>query len=308
MPYKYSESSLPSSFQSEQLKLFSWLPEQPWRAAVFLQHGFRSHAHFNFLRNDNPSKRGIYGDGSNPNDTSLIRELNTRQLAVFAHDHVGHGRSTGVRAYFPSFKTLVDDAITHIRQVDAEHELTKREIPIFLLGHSMGGTISILVAREAPTLVKGIALSSAATEPPANMFGLMGKINRALSGITSWLFPYLEVMKLPKSPDAELQAIFQADELNCNDQGIRARVGREFLNAYEDISKNAQTFDSPFLSVHGENDTLVNPLAAKRFYDAAVSEDKTLQTGTGRWHNIFTENGKEEMWFLFADWISERCK
>ncbi|CAN8073661.1 unnamed protein product [Agarophyton chilense] len=308
MAYNYLESSLPSSFEPEQLKLFSWLPEQPWRAAVFLQHGFRSHTHYNFLRNDTPTKRCIYGEGTTVNDTSLIRELNNRNFAVFGHDHVGHGRSSGVRAYFPSFKTLVDDAILHINHINVEHELSKNEIPIFLIGHSMGGTVTILAAREAPTLISGIALSSAATEPPANMFGLVGRINRALSGITSSLFPYLEVLRLPKSPDIHMQAMFEADELNCNAEGVRARVGRGFLDAYEDISNNAHTFSTSFLSVHGEHDTLIHPMAAKRFYDAAISKDKTLQTGTGRWHNIFTEKGKEEMWFLFADWIGQRCK
>ncbi|PXF40937.1 Monoglyceride lipase [Gracilariopsis chorda] len=307
MSHIYSESTLPSSATPEQLKLYSWLPNEPWRAAVFLLHGFRAHTRYNFLRNDVNGARRTYGEGTTPQDTSLVRELNLRNIAVFGHDHVGHGQSTGLRAYFPSFQTLVDDVLSHVKHIDAQHELSTKKMPVFLIGHSMGGTLCILAAQEAPHLFTGVALSSAATEPPASMFGLKGRINYSLSGITSALIPKMELVQLPKSIDPEQQALFDGDELNCK-VGIRARVGREFLNTYSHISQNADKFNTPFLSVSGEHDTLVNPLAAKRFYDKAPSTDKTLHTAVGRWHNLFAEKGKEDMWNLFTEWVDQRIK
>lgn len=306
MAMSFKESTLASSNATDTLATYRWVPENP-KAAVFLVHGFRSHARFNFLRQDSPTDLHIYGQGTTSVDTSLVRELNLRDFAVFAHDHVGHGNSTGLRAYFPSFALLVQDLLKYVRNVDEELSLTEKGIPIFLVGHSLGGTASIVASRDNPSLFAGIALSSAATEPPASMFGLMGHIQRALSGITSTIVPKAQLLSIPKSEDHVLQELYEADPLNSLN-GIRARVGREFLNAYQDISDRLPEITVPFLAAFGENDTFVNPLAAKRFCDGASSTDKTLYKVEGRWHNVLVEKGKEELWTLFADWIANRVK
>lgn len=302
--YTYQRTTFESVAKPETIAAYSWtVPEA--KAAVFVLHGFRSHTEFNYLRNDSPEKLFIYGEGETDADSSLIRELNLRGLSVYGHDHVGHGRSTGLRAYFPSFHTLVEDLLTHIRIIDRRDGLSANNKPIFLIGHSMGGTVAIIAARDYPQMFAGIATSSAATEPPANMFGIVGRIQSALSGITSILIPTAELVTMPKSIDDNLQAVFDSDPLNST-CGIRARVGREILDAYADISKTIQTFTVPFLSSSGELDTIVHPQAARRFYEKASSTDKTYIPAKGRWHNIFGESGCEEMWTIFGNWISDR--
>lgn len=298
---KPEKSKLASSVPDEELATYRWVPPS-YTGAVFAVHGFRAHAQFNFLRSDSPTTLCQYGDDD---ASSLIRELNARSLAVFAHDHIGHGNSTGLRAYFPQFSSLVDDLMSYVAAVDEELRLRERGIPILLLGHSMGGTVSILAARDNPATFVGMALSSAASEPPASMFGLKGRIQYALSGITSRLVPKMEMLALPPAPDEKLQQIFDSDPLTCHHM-IRARVGREFIDAYADINQNVGVVKIPFLTVSGEHDTLVNPEAARRFFDGAASEDKTIVKGEGRWHNLLAENGREEIWTLFADWIAER--
>lgn len=296
------QSTRPSSVPGETLATYRWVPPGPPAGAVFLLHGFRSHARFNFLRHESVHAMQLYGDA---HGSSLVRELNERGLAVFAHDHVGHGASTGLRAYFPAFSVLVADAVAYVRAVDDELGFTQAALPIFLVGHSMGGTVAIIAARDNPGMFAGIALSSAASEPPESLFGLSGRIQLALSGLTSTLVPKMELLALPKSTDPELQAQFEADPLNCTEK-LRARVGREFVDAYANISARIADIKVPFLTASGENDTLVNPAAAKRFHDGASSQDKTWFEAKGRWHNLFVEAGKEELWVLFADWIAAR--
>lgn len=296
------QSTLPSTVPDETLATYTWIPET-YTAAVFLLHGFRSHTKFNFLRSDTPVSLHNYGDSTN---SSIIRELNLRNIAVFAHDHVGHGNSTGLRAYFPAFSALVADLMAHVRLIDENHKLSARNIPIFLLGHSMGGTVAIVAARDNPGTFAGMALSSAASEPPESMFGLAGKIQLAISGITSALVPKMQLLALPKSTDEELQVLFESDPLNCSEM-LRARVGRQFIDAYKDISARIADVKVAFLTASGENDTLVNPAAAQRFHDGAASKDKTYFPAKGRWHNLLVEKGREELWTLFADWIAARA-
>lgn len=139
------------------------------------------------------------------------------------------------------------------------------------------------------------------------MFGLVGKINYMLSGILTKLIPKVEVISLPPSLDPHMQKMFEHDELNCKN-GIRSRVGREFIDAYRDISSKAHEFSVPFLSVSGDSDTLVNPDAAKRFYDKSASKDKTLHVAKNTWHNLFVEKGREDMYRLFSQWINDRIR
>lgn len=306
--HTFESYTFPSVQQSETISAYSWTVPNP-QGAVFLLHGFRSHTRFNFLRNDSPESLYQYGatDSTDPfpltpkTNTSLIRELNLRNLSVFGHDHVGHGSSTGLRSYFHSFQTLVDDLLQHIHLKILAHN----KIPIFLCAHSMGGTTAIATALQHPSLIAGVALSSAATEPPANSFGFVGKIQYLLSGVTSLLIPTTVVVQMPKSDDGRLQMIFESDPLNST-IGIRSRVGRELIVAYNDIADSVKEMTVPFITASGENDTLVNPQAAKRFYERALSTDKKYFQADGRWHNLFAEDGCEDVWKEFADWIQER--
>jgi len=237
--------------------------------------------------------------------TSFVKELNDRGIIVEAHDHVGHGRSSGLRAYFPSFSVLVEDSLNHVKDLRKKYG---EKLPIFLVGHSLGGTVSITLARDNPDLISGICLSSAATEPPADMFGIKGKILFNISGLLSKFVPTKEVITLPKNTrNPAEQARFDNNDLNAADVELRARVGREFIDAYKNIADHLPKITTPVLAISGELDTLVNPEANARFIDGISSEDKTKQVAAGRWHNLLVEEKREEIWTAFADWIAERC-
>lgn len=233
-----------------------------------------------------------------------MRELNEKGIRVEAHDHLGHGRSTGLRGYFPSFSALVEDAARHVEKMRDQYPL----LPLFVIGHSLGGTISIKLAREYPQLlISGLCLSSAACEPPSDMFGFRGQFLASISGLLSTFFPEMEVLSIPKDiRNPKKQRQFENDPLNITDVSLRARVGREFLLSYQDIATHVKRFDTPVLAASGELDTLVNPKAATRFIEGISSPDKTLYLADKRNHNLFTEDRKEEIWDLYVNWMNKR--
>lgn len=177
-------------------------------------------------------------------------------------------------------------------------------MPLFLLGHSMGGTVAILTALKHP-IFRGIALSSPATEPPQNMFGFWGRVQKGLSALTSAVIPTAQLITLPRSSDEKLQRLFEADPLNAS-EGLRARVGRQFLLAYQYVAEQAPRFVTPLFIVSGELDTLVDPGAARRFFENVASQDKTVEMAKGRWHNLLVEDGKEQIWQMYVNWIVDR--
>ena len=63
---------------------------------------------------------------------------------VFGHDHVGHGRTTaGDRVLVGGMHEFVDPIIAHIQAVQNWTNCGDGKLPVFLVGHSMGGLISL---------------------------------------------------------------------------------------------------------------------------------------------------------------------
>ena len=63
---------------------------------------------------------------------------------VFGHDHIGHGRTTvGDRALVNEMDEFVDPIIAHVKAVQSWANCGAGQLPVFLVGHSMGGLISL---------------------------------------------------------------------------------------------------------------------------------------------------------------------
>ena len=61
---------------------------------------------------------------------------------MFGHDHIGHGESEGQRALIYDMEELTDPVIQHCRQMVKTHP----GVPLFIIGHSMGGLAALLVS------------------------------------------------------------------------------------------------------------------------------------------------------------------
>ena len=61
-------------------------------------------------------------------------------LLMFGHDHLGHGRSDGQRAQIGDIGEYVGPLIHHCHLMKAQ----RPNLPLFIIGHSMGGLVSIL--------------------------------------------------------------------------------------------------------------------------------------------------------------------
>ncbi|XP_078730950.1 monoglyceride lipase-like isoform X2 [Lampetra fluviatilis] len=93
-------------------RYYSPARQQEPRALVFVSHGLGEHC-------------GRYDE--------VARMLVQHNVLVFAHDHVGHGRSEGERVSEARLGVYVRDCLQHVRLGRTRHP----ERPCFLLGHSM---------------------------------------------------------------------------------------------------------------------------------------------------------------------------
>ena len=105
-----------------QVAAYSWLPKEKPVAVMQIVHGMQEHA-------------GRYD--------KFARWLNERGIAVYAEDHIGHGKTAENEKELSHFPRKDDWQ----RQVELLHELTlviKSEhpgLPVIILGHSMGSVL-----------------------------------------------------------------------------------------------------------------------------------------------------------------------
>jgi len=242
-----------------------WLPIGKARAIIILVHGFAEHA-------------GRY--------EAQGKALAEAGFAVFGLDHAGHGRSEGDRGHI----RRLDDLVADVLQLA---DLAKEQQPgvgLFLLGHSMGGLVSILTALEKPDLWNGVVLSGPLLVPDPDV---ATPSKMAIAKFLSAKLPKLALDPVPAAgtcSDAAVVSAYANDPLVYHG-GVRVRFAAECLEAFEKVAAKAANFKLPVLILHGADDKLCLPSGAKDFYSAisTPTEDKQLVIFPDLKHEIFFE-------------------
>jgi alpha-beta hydrolase superfamily lysophospholipase len=256
----------------------SWVPDQP-KAVALLVHGHAEHL-------------GRYG--------KVIDTLTARGYAVYGQDHRGHGRSSGERALVMRFDDYRDD----FRRLALVARSAHPDLPVVLIGHSMGGLIA---ARYA--LAFGADLTALVTSGAAFI------IDEGVSTPTK-LVARLISRILPKAPvprsggdvlsyDPAVGEAFGNDPLNYHGK-TRMRTAVEMSRAGADALERASALRVPYLAMHGADDTLTSPRGTERFLEGASSVDKTLRLWPHMKHEIFNEADGQTVIDMMVDWLDER--
>ena len=85
----------------------------------------------------------------------LAEVLNGHGAAVFAPDHMGHGRSAGERVVIEDFEDVVTDLHAVAELARAAHP----DVPLVVIGHSMGGLIAARYAQRHGDALAALVLS-----------------------------------------------------------------------------------------------------------------------------------------------------
>ncbi len=256
----------------------SWTPEEA-AATVVVVHGYGEHG-------------GRY--------SLLAKPLVEHAFAVHAVDLRGHGRSPGRRGHVDRFTDYVDDTRMLVADVRREHP----GIPLFLIGHSLGGLIAALHAQNGDENLDGLVLSSPfmALRLPISS----GKI--AAARLLSRLAPACSMSNPLKaadlSHDADVVRAYEADELVH--RTATARWGAELLGAQTKALARAPSLRLPLLVQYAGADAVADPGATERLFAAASSPDKTLRRYEDYYHEIYNETGRAAVYADLVAWLHER--
>jgi alpha-beta hydrolase superfamily lysophospholipase len=230
----------------------------------------------------------------------LADRLAQHGYAVYALDLRGHGSSGGRRAYVESFEEYVDDLGTFVDEVQ------KREQgkPLFLLGHSMGGTIALDYLLEKKPQVAGVVLSGAALK-----VGLSG-FKRTLTKAAGTVLPLLAILSVDVERLSRDPAVVRA----CKDDPLiehgngPARTARELLDAMDAVSQREKEVRVPLLILHGGDDAITEPEGSRELYERAGSQDKSLHVYDGMYHDIWREPARERVMDDLANWLDAHAQ
>jgi alpha-beta hydrolase superfamily lysophospholipase len=98
----------------------------------------------------------VHGYGEHIGRYEEVAGVLTRHgAAVYGVDHVGHGRSDGERVLIEDFEDVVTDVHTVAERARAGHP----DLPVVMVGHSMGGLIASRYAQRHPGELTALVLS-----------------------------------------------------------------------------------------------------------------------------------------------------
>ena len=137
------------------LFVYRWLPDGPPKAVVQIAHGLAEHAE-RYAR--------------------VAEALTRAGYAVYADDHRGHGRTAqtpddlGLFAERNGWKKCIDDLWLVNRRIAADHP----DVPIVLLGHSLGSfMVQYFISEHGDGLAAAVLSASNGKPPPIAPIGLL---------------------------------------------------------------------------------------------------------------------------------------
>lgn len=228
----------------------------------------------------------------------VIQAFNKISVNVYTFDLRGHGHSTGERAFITDLDEYREDVENIYRSIP-------KDLPFFVLGHSMGGLIAVhfLLFNERND-VRGVILSGSALEAGEDVTPIKQRVIRLLAKVS----PKIKTVKL--NPD-DISRSKETVETYKNDPliyhgGGKAGLAVALLDGIESQKQRFTQFDYPVLIMHGGEDKITNPEGSKLLYTQANSTDKTLKIWDGALHEIFNETNQDEVIAYTVAWLKKR--
>lgn len=259
----------------------SWAPEASPRHVMVLVHGLGEHS-------------GRYADWA--------KLFVDSQIATYAIDLHGHGKTTGSRGHTEDFELIYDDINYLLEAVHKDYPDAK----IHLYGHSMGGALVLgFIASRGCDLSKLTVSSVISTgtairpgfEPPTWKVTL----GSWLDALVPWLTLGNELDPEWLSSSVDVVARYKSDPL-VHDR-ISVRWYNEWLRCVKSIPRMFDKKSAPVFMLHGSKDKATSPGAAEEFAKLIHAKFKLLP---GAFHELHHETCGREVFSDVLSWIIDR--
>jgi acylglycerol lipase len=257
----------------------AWLPASARpRAALINLHGLGDHS-------------GLY--------PRLATHIPQSNIALYAFDMRGNGRSPGQRAYLRGWHEYREDLHAFLDKVRE----WQPEVPLFLLGNSLGGLVVLEYALHRPDGLTGVI----AAAPPLGSLGVP-PVLMALGRVLSRVLPRfslrigMDLTGLARDP-AVIEAVL-ADPL-FHRRGT-ARLSTEVTAAIDRVQRQASALQVPVLILHGSADRMVLPDGSREFFSKLRFPGSELKEYPEAYHGLFADFDADRVLQDVLRWIDSR--
>jgi len=295
---------------NQSIFVYKWSPDPQIeiKSVLYIAHGMAEHA----LRYER-----------------LAEQFTKQGFVVYANDHRGHGKTAGDTSnvgYITDnngWFEMVDDVHAIYQQIITEHQ----QIPVFILGHSMGSMIIRSYLIKYKSNLTGVILCG--TSGSARFLEVMGRFvikimklfykkripSKFLNQITFGKFN--SAIKNPKTPFDWLSRDPIEVEKYLNDPycgGIfsieffaNLLTGASHINNFTNINQGNK--DTPLLIISGSADPVgLNTIGIKKvisLYKKAETKNLEFKFYENARHELFNEINKEEITADTLKWINK---
>ena len=254
-----------------------WISDEQVTTLVIMVHGIGEHS-------------GCYDE--------LAKKFVEQSVGFLAFDLRGHGRSTGIRGH-ASIKLIKDDLRMVIEYIHQKFP----DVPIVLLGHSMGGSIVLNYAIDKNVKVQGVIASS----PWLKLMHLPQPLLVWLAKVASHIVPWLTVRTGIRAD--QLSQSGSSRKSTKTDPLLHKKISvKLFVDLWTNgrkILSNKYCPEIPVLLMHGTADSLVSFEAAKSF---AKRNRKSIffKNWNKMRHDLLSDTGNEMIVRYVVNWLSKQ--
>ena len=264
------------SWDGTELFYRAWLPKQPTDKALLLFH--RGHEH-----------SGRWQE--------TVDGLALDDVAIFAWDARGHGRSPGERGAANNLRDVIKDVDAFARHISKAHGIPIENM--IVLAHSLAAvTVAAWVHDYAPP-IRAMILATAA-------FHVKLYIPFAIPFLRlfrpRFVKSYVKAKMLTHDPE-------QAAAYNSDPLIFRQIAVNLLLDLHETAKRlvaDAGAIQTPTLMIGAGKDWVVSLEAQQRFFENLSSPEKQFHLSPDAYHAIFHEINRSVIFYLVRQFVSEQ--
>jgi alpha-beta hydrolase superfamily lysophospholipase/SAM-dependent methyltransferase len=227
--------------------------------------------------------------------------LGLKDVAIFAWDARGHGRSAGERGASDNFGTLVKDVDTFVRHVRDHHGFAFENM--IVLAHSVGAVVVAAWVHDYAPPIRAMILATPAFRVRLYVpFAIPSlRLKEKFVG-PGYVKSYVKAKMLTHDPVQAAQ--YEADPL------IFRQIAVNVLLALHDagtrLLADAGAIQLPTLMISAGRDWVVSLKAQREFFNGLSSPVKRMHVFPAAYHALFHERERSQVVDRVRDFILER--